>query len=130
MLIFNIFSHTKFQLPFSSAWKIWLAASTRRGKREYRICDALRARGKGKGGKGRSWAKDEDAKFCLASSTTSVIGKISTIQKKCKRERKRTFNFPHPDGHPSIHSRVGRDTLAFRNIIREREIKSLEPVRK
>lgn len=59
-------------LPFSSAWKIWLAASTRRGKREDR--DTLHARGRGKGGKGRSWAVDVEAKFCLASSTTSVIG--------------------------------------------------------
>ena len=64
-------------LPFSSAWKIWLAASTRRGKREVR--DTLHARGRGKGGKGRSWAVDLDAKFCLASSTTSVIGTILTM---------------------------------------------------
>ena len=68
-------------LPFSSAWKIWLAASTRRGKREDRFCDTLHERGRGKGGKGRSWADDEDAKFCLASSTTSVIDTISTMQK-------------------------------------------------
>ena len=66
-------------LPFSSAWKIWLAASTRRGKREGRLCDALHARGRGKGGKGRSWTVVKDAKFCLASSTTSVIGMILTM---------------------------------------------------
>lgn len=73
-------------LPFSSAWKIWLAASTRRGKREDRFCDTLQARGRGKGGKGRSWAVDVDAKFCLASSTTSVVGTVLTMQEEDMRE--------------------------------------------
>ena len=36
--------------------------------------------GRGKGGKGRSWANDKDAKFFLASSTTSVIGMILTMK--------------------------------------------------
>lgn len=69
-------------LPFSSAWKIWLAASTRRGKREDRSCDTLQARGRDKGGKGRSLslAVDGDAKFCLAFSITSAVGKGLTMQ--------------------------------------------------
>jgi hypothetical protein len=61
------------KFPFSSAWKIWLAASTRRGSREARGCDAFRETGGGSAGSGISFVEVEAAaKFCLASSTTSV----------------------------------------------------------
>lgn len=57
-------------VPFSS--KIWLAARTRRGNRVDRLPllpEALRDKGRGRGGRGASCREDE-AKFIRASSTT------------------------------------------------------------
>src|SRR6266498_74266 len=63
-------------LPFSSDWKIWLAARTRRGKRDVRLCACVRGRGGGRGGSGSSLFTDADAKFSLASSTNPIITEV------------------------------------------------------